>query len=253
MGVQFQQPPGYQQIRAGEVWALYRDHYPHVAEQAALQPVFETFGLPQGAQLDFGILSGASHDRFWFLSPDKDELIQFQNDRLLHNWRRVGVQTNDYPHFEAIICKFQDELTKLERYMASLGGSSDQPLKINQAEITYINHIPCEGGPGTACAPGSWLSLLDADEHGFEDFNCTFRKRVIGADGSPYARLICQAAIGVAAGNRVIILNLTVRGAPRGENIQAAVDFLGMGRQMIVEFFTQITTEQAHAVWGRFQ
>lgn len=253
MGVQFQQPPGYQQIRAGEVWSLYRDQYPQTIEQAALAPAFETFGLPQGAQIDFGVVAGATHDRFWFLSPNQDELIQFQHDRLLHNWRKVGDRTNEYPRFEAIIEKFKSELSQLETYMATLASGPDQQLKINQAEITYINHIPCEGEPGTICAPNSWLSLLNVDDYGFEDFNCTFRKRVIGPDGSPYARLICQAAIGLAAGKRVILLNITFRGAPPGQSIQAAVEFLCLGRQMIVEFFTQITTKQAHAAWGRSQ
>jgi uncharacterized protein (TIGR04255 family) len=252
LGVQFEPPEGYQQIRVGEVWALYRDHYPIVQEQQALRPVFEAFGLPPGAQFDFGIVAGATHDRFWFVSPKQDELIQFQNDRLLHNWRKVG-ETNEYPRYETIIKKFDWELRALERYMASLHPSPDPGLKINQSEITYINHIPCEGDAGTPIPAGKWLSLFNIDAHQFEDFNCTFRRRVLRPDGSPYARLTCQASVGFPRKGRVIVLTLTFRGAPQKATIDGALEFLGTGRQMIVEFFTQITTKEAHAIWGRNQ
>lgn len=254
VGVQFEQPDGYQQIRAGEVWSLYRENYPIVEEQPALPPVFETFGLPKASQFDFGLVTGASHDRFWFLAPGKDQLIQFQNDRLLHNWRKVGDQTNEYPRFETIIEKFEAELIALEGYMRAIGKRPNQRLKINQGEITYINHIPCEGAPGTACASSNWLSLFSIDACQFEDFNCTFRRRVLGEDGAPYARLSVQAAVGfVPQRGRVITLNLTFRGAPRGDTVEAAVAFLTVGRQMIVELFTQITTKEAHTAWGRSQ
>lgn len=254
LGVQFEPHEGYQQVRAGEVWNLYRQDYPIVQEHQALSPTFETFGLPQAAQFNFGIISGASHDRFWFLSPSQDELIQFQNDRLLHNWRKFGDHTNEYPRYEAIIRKFEAELRSLERYMMSLGSRPDQRLKINQSEITYINHIPCEGDAGTACQSAKWLSLFNIDDYRFEDFNCTFRRRALRADGSPYARLTCQAAVGSEPKKgRIIVLTLTFRGAPQHDTIDSALEFLGVGRQMIVEFFTQITTKEAHVAWGRKQ
>lgn len=255
MGIQFAQPPGYQQIHAGEVWALYRDNYPSVEEQPPLPPAFETFGLPQAAQFNFGIVTGASHDRFWFLSPSKDELIQFQNDRLLHNWRKVGDQTNVYPRFENIILKFEQEIRTLDAYMTSL---TRERLKINQSEITYINHIPFDGEVGPAPV-GRWLTALNVDPFKFEDFNCTFRRRVLAADGAPYARLSCQmGVVGIAKSvqrtmGRAIVLNLTFRGAPQGDSIEAALAFLGTGHQMIVEFFTEITTKEAHAIWGRIR
>jgi uncharacterized protein (TIGR04255 family) len=248
VGIQFAQPLGYRQIRAGEVWALFRKDYPHVEEQPPLGPQFEAFGLPQNL-LNFQLMQGASHDRFWFLSPNKDELIQFQQDRLLHNWRKVGEGSNVYPRFGVIIDKFEAEARQLEAYMATL---EPQTLKINQAEVTYINHIPCDGAPGMACLPAKWLTLFDMDKHGFEDFNTTFRRRVLTNTGQPHARLLCQVSVAtLPPEKRIIQLNLTFRGAPQGDNIDSAIEFLYRGRQMIVEFFTQITTEDAHKAWGR--
>ena len=60
------------------------------------------------------------HSRYWFVSLSEDELLQFQKDRLLHNWRKVDDRTNEYPRFETLIDKFEKELRKLETYFASL-------------------------------------------------------------------------------------------------------------------------------------
>ena len=68
LGVQFATPPGYQQIYAGEVWKLFSEKYPVVQEQPPLPPTFETFGIHQGNMVNFGFVSGATHDRFWFLT-----------------------------------------------------------------------------------------------------------------------------------------------------------------------------------------
>lgn len=93
LGVQFSPPAGYTQIQAGEVWNLYRERYPRVEEYMPLPPAYELFGLPGMGQTSnqFSFLEGPLHDRYWFLRTAGDELIQFQNDRLLHNWRKVGV------------------------------------------------------------------------------------------------------------------------------------------------------------------
>ncbi|MDE2074857.1 MAG: TIGR04255 family protein, partial [Alphaproteobacteria bacterium] len=120
LGVQFNQPVGYQQIRAGEVWSLYKSNYPVVEEQPPLAPSFEMFGGRPTNVLQFQFATGATHDRFWFLSESRDELIQFQADRLLHNWRKVGDGTNPYPRFERMIDKFRAELRTLETYLATL-------------------------------------------------------------------------------------------------------------------------------------
>jgi uncharacterized protein (TIGR04255 family) len=250
LGIQFAQPKGYTQIQAGEVWGLYRKGFPHVQEQPPLAPTFETFGLPQGAQMNFGIVTGASHDRFWFISEKKDELLQFQNDRFLHNWRKVGDNTDTYPRFEGIVEKFERELLELQEYFAGL---TPQSLIVNQCEISYINHIPFELKDGI-CPVEDWLSILHFGGLPIEDFNCTFRRPIQDDKGITYARLISEAAVGIdRTGRRVIILTLTVRGAPRETTVKSALELLGRGHEMIVKVFAEITTSSAHKIWGRIQ
>lgn len=252
LGVQFSAPSGYSQIRAGEVWELFKANYPHHEEHMPLAPVFEIFGgghaVPQGNQLEF--LNGPFHDRYWFLTQDRDELIQFQQDRLLHNWRKVGDGSNGYPHFEAMIEKFTGELRKFEKYIEGL---APQTLQINQCEISYVNHIH-----PTAALPkaSDWLKFLqfDGKENEVYGLNVLFRETISKGEEEPLARLFCEVGeISHPDGRRMITFSLTVRGAPKTASLESAVAFLEDGRNTIVRKFTELTTTSAHREWGRIK
>lgn len=246
LGVQFNPPQGYQQIYAGEVWNLFRKEFPNVEEQLPIPPSFETFGLPsKGKQL--GFVTGATHDRFWFLRPDGDELIQFQQDHLLHNWRKVGEGTNIYPRFESMIERFRGEMNLLEGYM---NGLTPQALSINQCEISYINHIaPPDEQP---LFVSDWLRFVNFDHKEPDDFTLGFREVIHDAEDKPQGRLICEALQGIKADRwPVIQMTLTVRGAPKENTIESAFEFLAKGRELIVRKFAELTTDEAHIKWER--
>lgn len=246
LGVQFNPPQGYQQIFAGEVWNLFRKEFPNVEEQLPIAPAFETFGLPsKGKKL--GFITGATHDRFWFLRPDGDELIQFQQDRLLHNWRKVDDETNVYPRFESMLERFRGELDLLEEYM---NGLTPQALSVNQCEISYINHIAPPDDE--ALLASDWLRFVNFGNKEPDDFSLGFREVIHDADDKPQGRLICDASLGIKADRRqVILLTLTVRGAPKENTIESALDYLAKGRDLIVCKFAELTTDEAHIKWER--
>jgi uncharacterized protein (TIGR04255 family) len=248
VGVQFSTPRSYQQIFAGEVWGLFRKDYTVVQEQPPLQPSFETFGLkhqrPMFPQISFA--SGASHDRFWFLRPDGDELIQFQNDRFLHNWRKVGDGTNVYPRFEAMAGRFENELRLLQDYF---NGLEAQELIINQCEISYINHIPLRG-----LAPQDWLRFVNFDDTAPDDFSVSFREVVKDEDDKPMGRLICDATTAfLPTGEEIVAFTLTVKGAPSASTIDSALSFLRKSRGIIVNRFSELSTDSAHKNWERLK
>jgi uncharacterized protein (TIGR04255 family) len=114
LSIQFAPPPAYREVYAREVWAIFEKSFPIIEEKPQLPPSFEVFGGPEmpGMKLNFGILSGVVHNRYWFLVPNKTELIQFQQDRFIHNWRKVT--DNEYPRFEAVVANFSDALASLD-------------------------------------------------------------------------------------------------------------------------------------------
>ena len=247
LGVQFRPPTGYQQILAGEVWDLFRSDYPKVEEHPPLAPAFETFGPSRPPQPQFNFVTGATHDRFWFISEHGTELIQFQQDRLLHNWRKMGMAENEYPRFESMVAKFEGELRKLEEYVGRL---APQELEINQCEITYINVIPLKQIEGSR--PSTWIRGLDFPPGGPDDFSYVFGRPIMKSEGQPTGRLNCETISGQTAElEPVVRLTLTVRGAPASSKIEDAITYLKEGRDLIVLAFAELTTETAHAHWGR--
>lgn len=249
LGVQFATPRGYSQIRAHEVWQLYRSDYPTVQEHQALAPAFETFGIPSAASPEISFISGASHDRFWFLSATSEELIQFQQDRLLHNWRKVKESGSEYPRFERMIAKFEEELETFENYASKL---APQALRINQCEVTYINHISV-AEESASLRPADWLTVVGGGAQDFDDFATSLRQ-ILKNGNKPFGRLIVNAATARRPdGKKLISLNITVRGSPSGAGRSEAIQFLKNARDVIVCKFAEITTKQAHDAWGRTQ
>ncbi len=248
IGVQFNPAPNYLQIHAGEVWQQFKDEFPQVSEHGALAPMFETFGLPSAPSFGFGIGTGANHDRFWFMSESGNELIQFQRDRLHHNWRKVGSKDVEYPRFEYMIGRFLNELGRLEKLMLKFGLTT---LTCNQAELSYLNLIQV-GGAGGPTEISRWLRVVDMTTTVANDINLNYRRVLSDSAGKPIGRLSVESGTGMDPnGNQIIALNLTVRGPPIEKSVKGALDFLTNAREIIVNEFTAITTEYAHKFWGR--
>jgi uncharacterized protein (TIGR04255 family) len=246
IGVQFTPAPQYSQIHAGEVWNLFKNDFPKVVEQAPLLPSFETFGLPSPPTLQFGFGQAAVHNRYWFLSGNENELIQFQNDRLHHNWRNRGLEADSYPRFDNVLVRFSDELTSLEKLMSGYGS---EKLVCNQAEVSYINHIPLREGANEI---SNWLRIDGAFASQSSDFNAGYRRVLLDSEKKPLARFTVEAASGYdPLGNSLLMLNFTVRGAPIGNDLQGTIIFLNNAREIIVNEFTAITTDSAHNFWKR--
>ena len=245
LGVQFAPVSGYSTIHAGQVWELFRNEFPIVQEQSPLAPAFETFGLPQVGTISFGFSPTPPHMRYWFVSQSNEHLIQFQNDRLLHNWRKVGDRTNDYPRFEAVLEKFRTELSILEKYFSFFKAGA---LCITQCELSYVNKIQVISGG----KPQNLLRFLPPNGIDFDDFNIVSRRALIEDNGSPWGRLICEASSTIDThGQAGVALSLTTRGAPKTPDIRGALDFLGRGREVICTSFAAVTTDSAHQKWER--
>ncbi|MFN0191319.1 MAG: TIGR04255 family protein [Aestuariivirga sp.] len=248
IGVQFSPPKGYQPGSVGEVWKLYEQEYPQLQAHPALEPTFETFGLPHHGQMlgQLSFIPNSMANRFWFVKAGGEELIQFQADRLLHNWRKIGDQTNEYPRFEHMFDRFRSELQRLEQYFSK---TSSQELTINQCEISYVNHISTESGTSDISA---WLRGISLAGISVDDLNVAIREVILGDDSKPTGRITYEISTGVRSdGRRLIILNLTARGRPDAQNIDSALRYIAKCRELIVQRFAQITTEEAHDLWDR--
>jgi uncharacterized protein (TIGR04255 family) len=249
MGVQFNPVRGYSLIRAGEVWDLFKSEYPVVQEQGELPPRFETYGGGvEPFAVGFNILNSPPHPRFWFLAPGGDQLLQFQTDRFLHNWRQIDGLGGEYPRFENLFDRFRSETQRLAQYMEALEADT---FTVNQVEISYVNRIYA-GDRRTLPNAGDYFRFINFGQVDTESFGGNFRRVAVSADGKPKARFYCDVASAQDAnGAAMIVLTLTYRGAPTATSPSGALELIEDGRNFIVQTFADITTEAAHNKWRR--
>ena len=251
MSVQFAAPADYREIYARDVWALFEREFGRVQEQPALEPFFEVFGASDSprAQIKLQQVVGPLRNRYWFLGPDDHELLQFQHDRFIHNWRKIPNASNEYPRFEPISAKFERELAALDGYFRKMGWG---PIVPNQCELIYVNRLPLHDPDGKRLSPSFFFRRIDASLIGdIEGFAFKVQQRLMGLDGtSPIGRLYVEA--NTQAGDSPHIgLNLTARGAPPAGTISGALAFLATQRDHIVRTFAEITSDAAHKLWER--
>ena len=258
LGVQFNSLEKFNTPYVGRLWELLQGDYPTAEEHPPIMPVFETFGqpIPLTGGIGFSPSSLLGMPRSFLLNADKTKVLQIQRDRFLHNWRKLDDADNQYPRFEHILLKFEEELRAFARFIEFQGLGTIEP---NQCEISYINQIQIDKdqSPYNAMAEifGSLIQYPDAEEIGPpDDANLLLRYIVKSADQRPIGRLVVSAEPGQLPNRQTIIqLSLTVRGAPEPSDIAGAVAFLQAGRSHIVKTFAAITSPRMHEIWGRKQ
>ena len=220
LGIQFAALTKLRSVHIGLLWSEFRASYPHVSEQVPLPPAFEIFGAAPTAMppmLQFQALLAPPMARFWFETPDRAELVQVQQDRMLHNWRKRQTE-QEYPHYEALRERFEAEISTLASFLQTqeLGN-----LRVNQCEVTYVNTIelPGESAPHRHLnrVTPLWSGRWDADAAS-ELEDATIQSRYILRDGGkPYGRMHVVFSPAFSNGNQVIRLEITTRGKPADE------------------------------------
>src|SRR4051812_36077079 len=103
------------QAHIGLFWSLIRDRYPELREVPPLPVIIERLeNEPTGtAGTTIEMVDMPPTRRSWFIGTDPQWLLQLQDDRLLHNWRRL-TEKDVYPHFEACLERFQSAWSALQ-------------------------------------------------------------------------------------------------------------------------------------------
>jgi len=186
-------------------------------------------------------------------SQDRCDLIQFQQDRFICNWRKLN-DFHVYPRYKSLKEKFVLSLSTLQDFL------NDQDLgvvKPNQCEVSYINSIvlPDDSDPRPQMARifKFWANdYKDTAGRDIEDGVIKFRYHLFGESNEPYARLYVSIQPGLVreTGKPVIQMNLTVKGRPDSPSLPDTLKFMDLGRNAIVRAFTSLTRPEMHSYWG---
>jgi uncharacterized protein (TIGR04255 family) len=196
--------------------------------------------------------------RCWFMNEKGTRLLQVQHDRFVLNWRKLDIDDEQYPHYEnALRPLLVKEYGRFERFLRQEG----LPAPVaDQAELTYVNHIPAGEPKGPRETAARFTSLWNGEPRGgvlpqAEDllFSCRYVMR--DERSAPLGRLhvSMQSHYKVSDQAPLYVLQLTARGAPQGEGLEGALTFLDQGHAWIVRGFTDITTSEMHDLWKRKQ
>jgi uncharacterized protein (TIGR04255 family) len=254
LSVQFEPLSALHVPHFGLLWSDFRAEFPKIEEHPPRPHVIEQFGIRRPPKLDVRVEAAFPIPQCRFLNDKGTELVQVQQDRFVHNWRKVGTG-DEYPRYEFVKGRFERELRTFRQFLAREGLGELIP---NQCEVTYVNHIVSGAAWDRHADLGEILTVWttrysDTFLSVPQDMGLRVRYIIPGADGSPLGRLI----VGVDPAYRteddrpIYVLTLTARGRPVGEGIEGAIGFLDIGREWVVRGFTSITSRRMHEIWGR--
>lgn len=249
LSAQFEPLPSVQTAHLGLLWDEYRASFPKSAEHPALDPVVEQFPeRPSGrVGLKLQMFEVPPIPRLSFANGQGNEMIQVQNDRFIKNWRKEG-DGEQYPHYEKTIRPNFDRDFGI--FLGFLGKNRLGPPRVNQCEVTYVNHILSGKGwdnYGEFEKVFTFWRSPDATPPGPpEDLRLHARFIIPDDGGKPIGRLHVdlQPAVRISDNLPMYVLHLTARG-----QVGDGLGFFDVGRKWIVTTFKRLTTESMHNIW----
>lgn len=252
LGVEFAPLEGWDVRHFGLFWEWVSGRYP----KFEVQPPIATADragphaeIARNLVTSFLAVSGPKI-RTWFVDHSETRLLQVQDDRFIHNWRKV-LGDEAYPHYEdAIRPAFRSEWGEFCRFLDQYG------IKRPSAgmwEVTYVNHL--ERGR-------EW--------NGPEDLGLVFpfwEHRPAGGYLPPPTSVSLQMVFPVAAGGQLSVsinpgvrqrdnkeilqFNLTAKGRMESSSADDLLRGFDLGREWVVRGFADLTSGQMHSLWRR--
>lgn len=256
LSVQFEPLDQMRIPQMGGLCREFRQRFPVVEEHPPLNTVSERFGSPRASvpQVHMRMLESLPLPRLWFLNEPGTELIQIQQDRFVHNWRKVG-EGDAYPRYERLRETFCTELEAFQSIVAREHLGSVLP---NQCEVTYVNHIIAGEGWTTHAQLGDILTVFQSKYSDDclgdpEDARLTIRYVLFDESQKPSGRLHVEAqpAYRRSDNKAMYVVSLTARLRPQVPSMEDVFCCLNRGREAIVRAFASMTTPAMHKIWGR--
>ena len=250
--------PAIQELHVGHLgsyWTAVKKQFP-ILEQHQPAPYRQPEAFEPAAQHFFSvsITPMSPLPRCWFISAERDLVIQVQSDRLVLNWRRIAPDAQ-YPRFDFMRERFNQVFEGWGSFLRAQG--LPVPHRFN-GEITYVNTVT----PGTVWQTHGdahrifrQIGALDSEaDQALRQEELRFEQRYVfpNPKGQDTGRLYVgvEPSFTLPEGQPVFNLTLTARGGESGST-DDLLDFYAAGRSHIVRTFDAMTTPEMHAVWGK--
>lgn len=255
LGVQFARLSALGNPLLGKFWAeLGNGDWPAVDEAPPIDPQYERFGNERewgpAGKINLRLTQNTA-TRLRITNPGRTRMIQVQNGRLHYNWLKVG--NEPYPRFGVVKQEFDASWSRFCEFIRGNGLGEPVP---DQWEATYINHMP-KGSVWSS--PSDWARLFrgvpslrgPVDFLLPENFLTRFEFEIADRVGRLHVEISHGFSSDPSVPDReeVIRMALTARGPIKKDSMPLDAG-LARGRQAIVEAFYNLTSDDAHKVWG---
>lgn len=254
LSVMFSPLEKWRSAHAGIYWSKIKDRYPLTENYPPIGNQIELFDQePKPIKtMTFRVdVQNPDAQRYWFLAEPPTKLIQIQRDRFVTNWRKMkGDEV--YPRYEKELRpRFADEWKALTAFLEEQGiGKPD----VQQCEVFYINDI---------LRHDAWENFKDAlplFSHWWaksaEQFlplpeNLNMSGSFAMPDKVGRLHFTLQRVFRAIDEREAIQLQLFARGKPKSSSLEDILSWMDLGRDWIVRGFTDMTSPEAHKLWGR--
>ena len=124
-GIRFKPILAFDTLRHGLYWSRIRERFPG----SEVHP----FVTDPGSR----IVSDVPLQRSWFVSADKQFVVQIQVDRFILNWRRRGP---NYPSFADVYERFSHELDGFRLFMRDILDTAPEVIGFELSKVDVLEH-----------------------------------------------------------------------------------------------------------------
>ncbi|MCW9023636.1 MAG: TIGR04255 family protein [Gammaproteobacteria bacterium] len=252
LSAQFSPLPNFSNAHAGWFWKSYLNEvWDHAVAAPRLDDHFEKFSeesmwIPEGGR--FMLQTQPAVDRLQIIRSDNLRMIQCQNTRFVYNWRKL--EDGDYPSYEKLLPEFKENFDKYQKFVSD---SKNPEIKLNQWEVTYVNHIPKgelwdQATDWQKILPGFGVIAPSVEGQTLDNFRGVWSFALDGNKGRIHIDLR-HVRVGGGSGPEALLLQLTARGAVNKDvDLYSGFD---IGHEAIVRTFADMTSKECHTKWKR--
>lgn len=242
-GIAFSLEKPLKSPHVGLYWSAISDEFVRCEDAAPIPGIVESIGGSEvsesGVQIEFVGLPPLR--RSWLINAAGTHLIQLQEDRFLYNWKRTG-DGLEYPSYGAVVAGFRAHWSRFKAFLVSQELGDPTPT---QLELTYFNMLPA--------TPGLLRDHVRAAGDRFlpEPEGVAWRSQYLLPEGAGRLHIAATSARVVSTGLIGIRLDITARGLPKESSSTACERWFDMAHEWITHGFVDVTTPEAHEIWGR--
>jgi uncharacterized protein (TIGR04255 family) len=237
-GVQFERLRAFQTGHFGRFWESVADRFPTCQDAPPLPDISEPFSVE--------VLVLPPLRRMMLVSADNHFVLQLQDSRFHVNWRKTK-ESDEYPRFRSIFETFTQIWEHFSKFVPNAGLGQVNPTAF---ELTYVNHIDATASE-FAISLAKRVKMYRWDEVRPEFLPQPTSVSAVWQFALPDSKGNLNANLSHARREKqdIVVLNMTCNG--QASATYSMIDWFETAHEWIVRGFTDLTTEEAHRLWGR--